>query len=84
LTILLPPKERKRELYKVNSIKFTRIARETCYEELREESTKKIVERMVQFPKISVKKVFFWNKKKEDRILFGLFFEETYWQVEKT
>ena len=32
---------------------------------------------MEQLSKISVeKKVSFWNKKKEDRLLFGLFFEE--------
>jgi hypothetical protein len=36
-------KERKRELCNVNSITFTRLARENCNEELREESAKKIV-----------------------------------------
>jgi hypothetical protein len=36
-----------------------------------------MVERMGELPEISVEKnVSFWSKKKDDRILFGLFFEE--------
>jgi len=56
----LPPrnlsKDRKRELCILNPMTFKRIARETCFVELRQGGVNKFVDRGWQLPEISVEK----------------------------
>ena len=76
--LIYTSKERKRELCILNPMTFKRIARETCFVELRERGVNKFADRRGQLPEISVDKKFYIHisQDEEEQFLFGSCCEE--------